>query len=142
MGFHVEINSILRSDEYSELAVGQVRSFRKQGSRVFFDNIPIWLTRSDWTALAEIQVTNQTRTATEVKGEFQVLHVYRDQEQQQVTEMFRRMYADGGHPFVYVLMSPETVRQSTTKRMHAFQVEAQFVAVLCNRSKRVRRFRQ
>ncbi|QDT10779.1 DUF952 domain-containing protein [Planctomycetes bacterium K23_9] len=113
MGFHVEINSILRSDEYSDLTVGETRPFRKQGSRVFFDDIPIWLTQSDWTALAEIQVIAQSRTPSEVKGEFQVLHLYSGKEQQRVTEMFRRMYADGGHEFIYVLMSPETLREST-----------------------------
>ncbi|WP_404309147.1 DUF952 domain-containing protein [Neorhodopirellula lusitana] len=112
MGFHVEINSILRSDEYAELTVGETHAFRKQGSRIFFDDIQIWLTQSDWTALAEIQVINQSRTPTEVKGEFQVLHVYGGKEQQRVSEMFRRMYADGGHPFIYVLMSPETLRES------------------------------
>lgn len=119
MGFHVEINSILRSDEYSDLAVGQTRAFRKQGSRVFFDDIPIWLTQSDWTALAEIQVIAQSRTPSEVKGEFQVLHLYSGKEQQRVTEMFRRMYADGGHDFIYVLMSPETLRESTRSGIFA-----------------------
>ena len=119
MGFHVEINSILRSDEYADLIVGETRAFRKQGSRVFFDDIPIWLTLSDWTALAEIQVINQSRTPIEIKGEFQVLHVYGGKEQQRVTEMFRRMYADGGHPFIYVLMSPETLRESTRTGTYA-----------------------
>ncbi|WP_417849433.1 DUF952 domain-containing protein [Thalassoglobus sp.] len=119
MGFHVEINSILRSDEYADLIVGETRAFRKQGSRVFFDDIPIWLTQSDWTALAEIQVINQSRTPIEIKGEFQVLHVYGGKEQQRVTEIFRRMYADGGHPFIYVLMSPETLRESTRTGTYA-----------------------
>ncbi len=119
MGFHVEINSILRSDEHVDLKVGETRSFRKSGSRVFFDDIPIWLTRSDWTALAEIQVVSQSRTKSEVKGEFQVLHLYSGEEQQQVTEMFRRMYADGGHPFIYILMSPTTLRDSLRKGIYA-----------------------
>lgn len=119
MGFHVEINSILRSDEYIDLAIGETRAFRKSGSRVFFDDIPIWLTQSDWTALAEIQVTSQSRTLAEVKGEFQVLHVYGGKEQVRVTEMFRRMYADGGHPFIYVLMSPETLKKSTVDGVYA-----------------------
>ncbi|MCD0460687.1 DUF952 domain-containing protein [Roseiconus lacunae] len=119
MGFHVEINSILRSDEYTNLNVGETRSFRKQGSRVFFDDIPIWLTQSDWTALAEIQVISQSRTPSEVKGEFRVLHTYVGKEQTRVTEMFRRMYADGGDPFIYVLMSPETLRESTVDGVYA-----------------------
>ncbi|RCS54004.1 DUF952 domain-containing protein [Bremerella cremea] len=119
MGFHVEINSILRSDEYTGLAIGEIRAFRKSGSRVFFDDIPIWLTKSDWTALAEIQVISQSRTPTEVKGEFQVLHVYGGKEQVRVTEMFRRMYADGGDPFIYVLMSPEVLKKSAVQGVYA-----------------------
>ena len=119
MGFHVEINSILRSDRYTELEPGQVLPFKKSGSRVIFDDIPVWLTRSDWTALAEIQVVTQTRTPREIKGEFQVLHVYGGKEQQRITEMFRRIYAGGGDPFIYVLMSPETLRQSTASGIYA-----------------------
>jgi uncharacterized protein (DUF952 family) len=119
MGFQVEINSILRSDEHGDLKVGETRTFRKSGSRVFFDDIPIWLTRSDWTALAEIQVVSQSRTKSEVKGEFQVLHLYSGEEQQQVTEMFRRMYADGGNPFIYILMSPTTMKDSLRKGIYA-----------------------
>lgn len=119
MGFHVEINSILRSDDYPNLQVGEAYPFKKNGSRVFFDDIPVWLTQSDWTALAEIQVTTQTRNPAEVKGEFRVLYLYSGKEQQRVTEMFRRMYADGGDPFIYVLMSPSTLRQSTDSGVYA-----------------------
>ena len=39
-----------------DLVRGAVLPFEKSGSRVFFDDIPIWLTRSDWTAMAEIIV--------------------------------------------------------------------------------------
>lgn len=119
MGFHVEINSILRSDEYTDLKVGEVYTFKKSGSRVFFDDIPVWLTQSDWTALAEIQVVTQTRTTEEIKGEFKVLYRYSGKEQQRVTEMFRRMYVDKGDPFIYVLMSPETLRQTTLSGTYA-----------------------
>jgi len=76
MGFLVEINSIIRSDEAYELRPGAVCSFAKSGSRVFFDNIPIWLTRMDWTALAEIRVLTQARDGHGVSGTFQVQHVY------------------------------------------------------------------
>ncbi len=113
MGFHVEVNSILRGDDYSELNVGDIQPFHKTGSRVFFDDIPVWLTQSDWTALAEIHIRTQTRTPGQLKGEFEVLYVYSGKEQQKVTQMFRRMYADGGSSFIYVLMSPETLRDST-----------------------------
>ncbi|MCA9185232.1 MAG: DUF952 domain-containing protein [Pirellulaceae bacterium] len=113
MGFHVELNSILRSDAYGDLTIGQELLFEKTGSRVFFDDIPIWLTRSDWTALAEIQVTQQTRTAESVTGRFAVQHVYQGEEQQRLTAIFRRMYADQGDPFVYVLMSYDTLQEAT-----------------------------
>jgi uncharacterized protein (DUF952 family) len=106
MGFHVEINSVLRSDEDYPLARGSEHRFRKDGSRVFFDDIPIWLTRNDWTARAEIRVIAQTRTAEGVEGVFRVLHVYAEGEQQPLTVAFRRMFAGGTDPFIYLLMSP------------------------------------
>ena len=93
MGFKVEIHSILRSDEYSALKVGATYPFDKTGSRVFFDDIPIWLTRMDWTALAEIQVISQERISGKVSGEFRVLHIYEADEQKLLTGVFVRMYA-------------------------------------------------
>ena len=44
MGFHVEVNAILRSDDYDRgaLKAGGVCRFAKDGSRVFFDTLPIW----------------------------------------------------------------------------------------------------
>lgn len=110
MGFHVEINSILRSDLYATINRGDVLPFIKQGSRIFFDDIPIWLTRSDWTALAEIRVLSQTRTADSVKGDFEVLHVYEGNEQHLLTDTFRRMYADAGNKVIYFLMTAETLK--------------------------------
>lgn len=104
MGFDVEINSILRSDDPFVLQKGQVCDFTKSGSRVFFDNIPIWLTRSDWTALAEILVVEQTRTTGSVKGRFRIQHVYDGVESPALTAVFRRMYAPGGDPNIYVLL--------------------------------------
>ena len=65
MGFHVEVNNILRSDEPPSVEELQSYEFRKTGSRIFFDDIPIWLTRMDWTAIADIQNTSKTRRATE-----------------------------------------------------------------------------
>lgn len=106
MGFRVEINSILRSDEEYQLARGGEHPFRKTGSRLFFDDIPIWLTRMDWTALAEIRVVTQTRSATAVEGRFRVLHVYAGDEQKLLTVAFRRMFAGGTDPFIYLLMNP------------------------------------
>lgn len=107
MGFHVEINSILRTDEEYHLTRGTEHDFNKSGSRVFFDDIPIWLTHTDWTALAEIRIVTQTRTPESMIGRFRVLHVLTETEQQVLTVMFRRMFAAGTDPFIYVLMSPK-----------------------------------
>lgn len=115
MGFRVEINSILRSDEEYQLVRGSEHVFHKIGSRVFFDDIPIWLTSMDWTALAEIRVVTQTRSATAIDGRFRVLHVYGGDEQKLLTVAFRRMFAGGTDPFVYLLMNPtdfDTARQT------------------------------
>jgi len=109
MGFHVELNSILRSDAYGSLAKGEVHEFEKTGSRVFFDDIPIWLTQSDWTALAEIFVIAQTRINGGVRGSFQVVHVYSKDEQAIMTNTFRRMYAGEGKRFIYLLMNAGTL---------------------------------
>jgi uncharacterized protein (DUF952 family) len=106
MGFHVEINSILRSDDYPTLIRNQEYAFTKTGSRIFFDDLPIWLTRSDWTALAEIQIISQSRSPSRVTGSFRVRRVYSVAEQQILTEVFRRMFAGGGDPFIYLLISP------------------------------------
>ncbi|MFT5684809.1 MAG: hypothetical protein ACI8RZ_005754 [Myxococcota bacterium] len=105
MGFNIEINSILRSDDDFNLDLGAINPFSKDGSRVFFDNIPIWLTRRDWTAIAEIQVVSQTRADGGVTGSFKVRHVYDTVEQAVVTEVFRRMYASGGDPYICLLIS-------------------------------------
>jgi hypothetical protein len=93
MGFKIEINSILRSDEFPVLKAGATYQFEKSGSRVFFDDIPIWLARMDWTALAEIQVISQKRVSGNVSGEFRVLHIYEADEQELLTGVFVRMYA-------------------------------------------------
>ncbi len=115
MGFHVEINSILRSDEPYELEVGKTYDFTKSGSRVFFDNIPVTLTRSDWTALAEIQIVSQTRhTTKELTGQFEVTHVYEGEEQAVVTNVFRRMYSFPGEfdPYFYLLESNDIYQEA------------------------------
>lgn len=106
MGFHVEINSILRSDEAYELKRGAVLPFQKSGSRIFFDDIPIFLTGSDWTARAEVRVVEQSRGSDGVQGKFRVLHVHAGDEQKALTIVFRRMFAGGTDPFIYLLMSP------------------------------------
>jgi uncharacterized protein (DUF952 family) len=105
MGFQVEINSILRTDEPYQLVKGGAYDFHKKGSRVFFDTIPIWLASNDWTALAEIKILAQSRTPAEVTGKFTVSYLYAPQEQAVITEMFRRLYACGDDPIIYVLIS-------------------------------------
>lgn len=92
MGFKVEINSILRSDDYPRLEAEDICAFEKAGSRLFFDDIPIWLTKMNWTALAEIRIVSQTRVTDKVSGQFKVLHVYTSEEQKTLTEIFLRMF--------------------------------------------------
>lgn len=116
MGFHVEVNNILRSDEPTAVEEGQTYEFRKTGSRIFFDDIPIWLTRMDWTAMAEIQLASQARNVTDVRGTYRVLHVYAGEEQAALTAILRRMYAvpprlesfpGQSDPYFYLLESAE-----------------------------------
>ncbi|HEY1066168.1 MAG TPA: DUF952 domain-containing protein, partial [Pirellulales bacterium] len=81
--------------------------FQKTGSRVYFDDIPIWLVQTDWTAVAEIRVIAQSRTAAAVEGKYRVLRVYdpADANTAWLTKTFRRMFAAGADPFIYMLMS-------------------------------------
>lgn len=92
MGFKVEFNSILRTDEFQTVEVGKEYFFQKEGSRIYFDDIPIWLLKNDWTALAEIQIMSQKRKENKVEGTFKVRYLYSGEEQKIITEMFRRMY--------------------------------------------------
>lgn len=140
MGFHVELNSILRSDAYGSLVRGEVHEFAKTGSRVFFDDIPIWLTRSDWTALAEIFVVAQERINGGVKGSFQVLHVYSPDERAAITQLFRRMYAGKGDRPIYLLMNTatlESARKSGTYEPDSLRTEGFIHASPLNQLSRV-----
>lgn len=114
MGFHVEINSILRSDDYTDLKVGEVYSFEKSGSRVFFDNIPVWVTKSDWTAQAEISIVSQTKTPEKLTGQFRVDYIYEGEEQQAVTNLFIRMYGGISDPYIYLISSQQEYDDSMT----------------------------
>ncbi|MEE9339458.1 MAG: DUF952 domain-containing protein [Methylococcaceae bacterium] len=105
MGFRIEINSILRTDEDYNLKVGEIYSFKKKGSRIFFDDIPVWLTRKDWTALAEISVISQARNNGVLTGEFIVDYIYKEAEKVIITNMFIRMYAGLSDSYIYVLSS-------------------------------------
>lgn len=71
----------------------------------------MWLTKSDWTALAEIKILNQTRDskANKLSGEFRVEHRYLANEHISMTNTFRRMYSYPGEfdPRFYLLESKE-----------------------------------
>jgi hypothetical protein len=92
MGFKVEFNSIIRIDVPTNSVIGDEYYFENAGSRVYFDDIPIWLLQKDWTAVAEVQVVSQTRTINSIKGRYRVLYLYTETESKLLTEMFRRMY--------------------------------------------------
>jgi len=115
MGFHVEINAILRTDEAYSLSRLSEHDFSKDGSRVFMDDIPIWLAKTDWTALAEISIIRQERTPQEVTGRFRVLHVYQGSEQQSMTTTFRRMFANNEDSLIYLLMAPADFEKAQTE---------------------------
>lgn len=111
MGFKIEVNSILRTDQEYNLKVGEVYSFSKQGSRIFFDDIPVWLTDSNWLALAEISIVSQTRENNQLSGQFRVDYIYQGDEQQAVTNMFIRMYGGLMDPYIYLLSSEAEYQQ-------------------------------
>ncbi|WP_016957356.1 DUF952 domain-containing protein [Catenovulum agarivorans] len=111
MGFKIEVNSILRTDQEYNLKVGEVYSFSKQGSRIFFDDIPVWLTDSNWLALAEISIMSQTREDNQLTGQFRVDYIYQGDEQQAVTNMFIRMYDGLMDPYIYLLSSEAEYQQ-------------------------------
>lgn len=92
MGFKLNINNILRSDDYGTLEIGKEYDFKKESLSLLADDIQIWLTKKDWTPLADIQVTSQTREGDQTVGKFVVKHVYESQEKTTLKEVFRRMY--------------------------------------------------
>ncbi|KKQ24516.1 MAG: hypothetical protein US40_C0003G0058 [Candidatus Roizmanbacteria bacterium GW2011_GWC2_37_13] len=92
MGFKVEFNSIVRVDVPNTIKVGGEYSFNNEGSRVYFDDIPIWLVKKDWTAVGEIKVTKQERIDGKIKGNYKVLYLYSPEESEAITKMFKRMY--------------------------------------------------
>ncbi len=92
MGFKVEFNSIIRIDAPENLVAGQEYDFKNEGSRVYFDDIPIWLLKKDWTAVAEVKVVNQTRLDGRIRARYKVLYIYNQEESETLTTMFRRMY--------------------------------------------------
>ncbi len=92
MGFKVEFNNILRSDNYSQLQVGKEYPFQTDGSRIYADDIQIWLTKKDWTVLADIKITSQMRKDNKITGTFKINYLYSGEEQKMLTAVFKRMY--------------------------------------------------
>lgn len=94
MGFKIEINSIIRTDQIPDkLSAGDEYFFEMEKSRVYFDDIPIWLVKKDWTAVAEVQIVSQQRKSGFFKsGKYRVLYVYKSRESEALTKIFKRMY--------------------------------------------------
>jgi len=92
MGFKINVNNILRYDVTEPLEVGMEYSFEKEGLSLLADDLQVWLAKQDWTALAEIQITSQQRKDGKTSGTFAVKHLYEGQEQQLLTDVFKRMY--------------------------------------------------
>lgn len=92
MGFKLNINNILRQDIKELLEVGKQYPFEKSELTILADDIQIWLTKKDWTVLADIQVISQTRKNGKTTGAFVVKYIYKGEEQQNLTKIFRRMY--------------------------------------------------
>ena len=92
MGFKINVNSILRYEVTEPLEVGKEYPFEKEGLNLLADDIQMWLANTDWTALADIQVTSQQRKDGKTSGTFVIKHLYEDQEQQVLTGIFKRMY--------------------------------------------------
>lgn len=92
MGFKLNINNILRQEMSEPLEVGKEYQFEKSELTIIADDIQIWLTKKDWTVLADIQITSQTRSNGKTSGTFVVKHIYEGEEQKTLTDIFRRMY--------------------------------------------------
>jgi hypothetical protein len=92
MGFKLNINNILRQDEYLDLEIGKEYPYTKDELCIIADDIQIWLTKKDWTVLADVLVTSQTRVNGKTTGTFIVKYIYTGEEQATLTEVFRRMY--------------------------------------------------
>ena len=92
MGFKINVNNILRFETTEELKVGNQYSFQKDELCVLADDIQIWLTKKDWTVLADIQIVSQERKNEKTTGIYEIKYIYSGKEQEVLTEIFRRMY--------------------------------------------------
>ena len=92
MGLNLNINYILRTDQNFDIKIGKTYKYTKEGLHFITDTIPIWLTKKDWTPLAEIIITSQSRKDNETKIEFKVLYIYNLEEQKLLHNILLRMY--------------------------------------------------
>lgn len=93
MGLTLKINTILRFEIAETLEVGKEYVFEKEGLRLLADDMQIWLTKNDWTVLADILITSQLRKVGKTTGTFIVKHVYSGEEQSVLSDVFKRMYS-------------------------------------------------
>lgn len=92
MGFKVEFNSIVRTDVPNNIKIDEIYHFENDGSRLYFDDIPIWLVKKDWTAVGEVKIIQQERKDGKIKGKYRVLYLYSSEESRELTKIFKRMY--------------------------------------------------
>jgi len=103
---------ILRSDSYSTLILGNTYSFEEKNTQMFTENMPLWLTSSDWMVLAEISIISQFVENKDLKGTFRVDYIYQGSEQQTLTNTFIRMYAGLSDDNIYLLSSQAEYQQA------------------------------
>ncbi|MBA6265066.1 DUF952 domain-containing protein [Colwellia sp. Bg11-12] len=115
MGFKIANNSILRSDDYTELVRGKTYAFERKGHQHLADDVPVWLTNIDWTARAEISIVSQSIENNNIKGIFRVDYLYQKDEQQTLTSTFIRMYDGLSDHYIYLLSSQAEYQQALTE---------------------------
>jgi len=112
MGLKIPNKSVLRSDNYPELLLGKIYSFTESDNEMFTENSPLWLTSSDWEALAEISIISQSVEKKNLKGTFRIDYIYQGSEQQTLTNTFIRMYAGLNDDNIYLLSSQAEYQQA------------------------------
>ena len=115
MAFKIPQKSMLRSDNYSALLLGETYSFEEDGNQLFTKNIPLWLGNIKWTALAEISIISQNIENEKIKGTFRVDYIYPYDEQQTLTHTFIRMFAGISDDNIYLLSSQAEYQQALNK---------------------------
>jgi|GEM_PF-463110 len=101
------INSVLSTDNYPNLTLGNTYNFEKKTTTPFLAHVPIWLVKMDWCAQAEITVISQKLEGNTLTGTFRVDYIYQNLEQQAITAMFVRMYSGLTDANIYLLSSEQ-----------------------------------